>query len=53
MIDIVTTIMKVIQRAKMDDKRRLDILEWATDLKMKVLNGVDSRIQFHAFLAKV
>ena len=53
MVDIVGTMMKVIQQAKMGEERRIYFLSYATELKMKVLQGINSRLQLHYFLAQI
>lgn len=50
-MDIIGTITKLIQTYDMNDERRLSFLKACTEFKMRVLEGVDSHLQLHAFLA--
>jgi replication factor C subunit 2/4 len=51
LMDILGTITKLIQTFEMDDERRLSYLKVATEFKMKILDGLDSHLQLHCFLA--
>ena len=53
MIDIVGTLMKILQKIKITESKRLDYLALATDLKMKVLQGINSNLQLHYFLCQL
>jgi replication factor C subunit 2/4 len=52
-LDIIGTLNKIIQTIDMNDERRLGFLKHATDFKMRVLEGNDSQLQLHAFLASL
>ncbi|CAI2376477.1 unnamed protein product [Moneuplotes crassus] len=53
MVDVIGTFMKVIQQAKISEDKRLEFLSLATALKMKILQGLDSKLQFHSLLAQL
>lgn len=42
---------KLIQTFDMNDERRLSYLRIAAECKMDVLDGMDSQLQLHRFLA--
>ena len=52
-MDILNTITKLIQTADMEDETRLAFLRTSTEFKMRILEGLDSHLQLHAFLAKL
>lgn len=53
MMDIIGTLTKVVQVKDMDEGMRLQYLKALTEFKMKVLEGMDSYLQLHGFLAKL
>lgn len=50
-MDMISTVTKLIQIHDMNDERRLAYLKVATEFKMRVLEGNDSYLQLHCFLA--
>lgn len=46
-LDIISTITKLIQNYDMNDEKRLVYLKTSTEFKMKVLEGLDSQLQLH------
>ena len=52
-MDIISTITKLIQTIDMGDEKRLGYLRVSTECKMRVLEGMDSHLHLHGFLAKL
>lgn len=52
-MDIISTLTKLIQTREMNDEKRLGYLRVATEFKMRILEGLDNHLQLHAFLAKL
>jgi len=52
-LDIVNTITKLFQISDMNDELRLAYLRVSTEFKMRILDGLDSHLQLHGFLAKL
>lgn len=50
-LDIIGTLARIIQIIDMNDERRIKFLKAATEFKMRILDGNDSLLQLHAFLA--
>ena len=51
LMDIISSLTKVIQTFEMDEDRRLVFLRIAAEWKMEVLEGMNSQLQLHRFIA--